>query len=147
MENIKAMQTEQGTLTMQDLDTMDVSIMLLSQRLARLENLVKKLALQADVEKLMQAVNEMKQFGGKEMLTVNEVSEYLGLSKATIYRLTSSHRIAYSKPEGKTIYISKDDLLEWMRSGRIMTNEDIEAAANRYVNNNKINPIFTPYRL
>ena len=63
MENIKAMQTEQGTLTMQDLDTMDVSIMLLSQRLARLENLVKKLALQADVEKLMQAVNEMKQFG------------------------------------------------------------------------------------
>lgn len=37
MENIKAMQTEQGTLTMQDLDTMDVSIMLLSQRLARLE--------------------------------------------------------------------------------------------------------------
>ena len=88
MENIKAMQTEQGTLTMQDLDTMDVSIMLLSQRLARLENLVKKLALQADVEKLMQAVNEMKQFGGKEMLTVNEVSEYLGLSKATIYRLT-----------------------------------------------------------
>ena len=65
MENIKAMQTEQGTLTMQDLDTMDVSIMLLSQRLARLENLVKKLALQADVEKLMQAVNEMKQFGGK----------------------------------------------------------------------------------
>ena len=85
MENIKAMQTEQGTLTMQDLDTMDVSIMLLSQRLARLENLVKKLALQADVEKLMQAVNEMKQFGGKEMLTVNEVSEYLGLSKATIY--------------------------------------------------------------
>ena len=98
MENIKAMQTEQGTLTMQDLDTMDVSIMLLSQRLARLENLVKKLALQADVEKLMQAVNEMKQFGGKEMLTVNEVSEYLGLSKATIYRLTSSHRIANSKP-------------------------------------------------
>lgn len=146
MENLGLLQTEQGALNMQDLDTMDVSIMLLSQRLARLENIVKRLAFQSDVDKLAEDIKGMKQFGGKEMLTVNEISEYLGLSKATIYKLTSSHKITYSKPEGKTIYISKGDLLDWMRSGRVMSNAEIDAVANQYVTKNKINPMFTPYR-
>lgn len=50
----------------------------------------------------------------KPMLTMKEASLFTGLSKHTLYRLTCSKQIKHYKPGGKLIYISREDLINWM---------------------------------
>jgi len=52
----------------------------------------------------------------KKVLTVNEACEYLGYKKSYLYKLTSGGIIPFSKPNGKTIFIEKAKLEEWMLS-------------------------------
>ena len=46
----------------------------------------------------------------KEVLTLEEAAEYMGLKKSYLYRLTHEKRIRHYKPNNKMIYF-KDDLL------------------------------------
>jgi excisionase family DNA binding protein len=50
----------------------------------------------------------------KEVLTLDEVCEYTGLSHSTIYKLTADRKIRFYKPQGKIIYIKKEDLIDWL---------------------------------
>ena len=58
-------------------------------------------------------------FSNKEMLTTTEVAEYLGVSQSQIYKLTMNMEIPHYKPQGKTIYFDKKELLKWMRNNHI----------------------------
>jgi excisionase family DNA binding protein len=49
-------------------------------------------------------------------LTFNEAANYLGMAKSTLYKLTASNMIPFSKPNGKKIYFSKIQLEEWILS-------------------------------
>lgn len=43
---------------------------------------------------------------GKDVLTLEEASLYTGISRNTLYKLTSAHEIPYYKPHGKLILLS-----------------------------------------
>ena len=61
--------------------------------------------------------------------TIEEASEYSGLSKSSLYKLTSSNTIAFYKPNGKKIYFLKKDLDKYLLSKRVKSTEEIEQQA------------------
>lgn len=65
--------------------------------------------------------------------TVDEASEFLGISKSTLYKLTHKRKIRFSKPNGRKIYFAKSDLIEWMSRNPVKTNEQIDEEASNYV--------------
>lgn len=52
--------------------------------------------------------------GQKEVLTADEVSKYLGISKSYLYKLTMRGEIPHFKPMGKICYFSLEDVLNWI---------------------------------
>jgi len=69
----------------------------------------------------------------KETLTISEFSEYSGLSKSQIYKLTSSRKIAHSCPNGKIVFISRKDADAYLQSNQVPSISEINAAATNYV--------------
>ena len=63
--------------------------------------------------------------GQKEMFNPDDASVYLGISKSTLYKHTSSGNIAYYKPNGKLILFNKTDLDTWLLSNRIPANHEL----------------------
>ena len=45
----------------------------------------------------------------KEILTVEEASEFLGLSTSRLYKMTSNKEIPHYKPGGKKIYLNRQN--------------------------------------
>lgn len=69
----------------------------------------------------------------KQTLTIEEFSKYSGLSKSAIYKLTSQRKIAFSCPNGKVIFISRQDADAYLQQNRVPSINEINAAANNYV--------------
>lgn len=57
--------------------------------------------------------------GEKKMLTLQEACGYTGLTKSTLYKLTSSKSIPHYKPGGKMIFFDRSELEDWLRSNRV----------------------------
>lgn len=69
---------------------------------------------------------------GESLFTVPEAAEFLHLSVPTIYGLTHKRQVPHQK-RGKRIYFLKSDLLDWVKKGKRMTNEEIEQQAENYL--------------
>ncbi|PZP44259.1 MAG: DNA-binding protein [Pseudopedobacter saltans] len=69
----------------------------------------------------------------KEVLTFEEAMTYTGWAKSYLYKLTSSHKIPFYKPNGKTIYFKRKELEEYLLTNRQSTNEELECKAATYV--------------
>lgn len=50
-----------------------------------------------------------------DLMTVNQLSGYLKLSKSYIYTLTSTKRIPHIKLHGKVLF-DKNDIKEWLKT-------------------------------
>lgn len=61
----------------------------------------------------------------KEIISVEECAEFLGLSISYIYRLTHEKRLPYYRPNGKKIYFQKQELLNWLLSHRISPDSEL----------------------
>ena len=57
-----------------------------------------------------------------EFLSFKEAVAYLGISKSTLYKLTSSKQIRFYKPKGK-IFFKQEDLVSFMTQKGAMGNE------------------------
>jgi excisionase family DNA binding protein len=79
---------------------------------------------------------EKKMYLLKEFLTVQEAAEYLNLSSSLIYKLTSKHDLPVYKPNGKTIFLRRDDLNRWIARNKVASQEEIE----EYARNNTYSP-------
>lgn len=73
----------------------------------------------------------------KTVLTFDEASEYTGLSKSYIYKLTSSQRIPHSKPNGKIIFFNKEKLDNWLLNNEKKTDNEIDNKALSYTQKHK----------
>ena len=62
-------------------------------------------------------------------LNVQEAAAFLDISTSHLYKLTSTGRIPHYQPGGKRIYFMPSDLLEYVRSGRKKTTDEIEKEA------------------
>lgn len=84
-------------------------------------------------------VEELEQmlFTSKNVLSFDEASKFLNLSKSYLYKLTSGNLIPHYKPQGKMLYFEKVDLEAWLRQNPIKTRAQIEQEAQKYILSNR----------
>jgi len=75
--------------------------------------------------------------GNKEVLTFDEASDYTGISRSYLYKLTASGRIPHSKPNGKMLFFEKSKLVEWLLQNKRKSKKEIEEEAIAYTFRNK----------
>lgn len=73
----------------------------------------------------------------KTIMSLEEASEYTGISRSYLYKLTAKGEIPFSKPRGKMIYFSKEKLDEWLLSNTRKSGREIKAEALDYTFRNK----------
>jgi excisionase family DNA binding protein len=71
----------------------------------------------------------------KEMLTLIEAAEFMGVSKSTLYKMSYNRALPIFKPTGGRIYFKRDDILNYLQQNRIKSNKEIEEAATNYLIN------------
>lgn len=64
-------------------------------------------------------------------LTVQETAKFLSLSVATIYSKCSRGELTYFK-QGKRLYFSQKGLSEYLKQGRVKSNDELQAEAALY---------------
>lgn len=85
----------------------------------------------ASIEQLLLQLNKTGPESDK-FFTVREAAEFLNLSVATIYKMSSSGELPVMK-RSKRCYFSKLELIAYIKKGRMKTNLEIEAEANEYL--------------
>lgn len=66
----------------------------------------------------------------KEVLTTDEAARYLGVSKATLYKMTMERQIPhYKSPTGRLCYFNRKEVEGWMQSCRVSTDDELEQKA------------------
>ncbi len=73
----------------------------------------------------------------KSVLTLAEAAEYMGLKKSYLYRLTHEKRIRHYKPNNKKIYFKVEDIIAWLTSNPVLTDEELSEQAQSYCLNSK----------
>lgn len=71
-----------------------------------------------------------------QILNIQQAAELIKLSVPTIYGLVQRSAIPVSK-QGKRLYFSKDELINWIKQGRKKTAQEIEAEADAFIANRK----------
>jgi len=85
-----------------------------------------------DFDKLEAKLNQIEKhtlLSAKRVLTVEDVALLAGVSKRTIYRMTSANRIPYYCPSGKEIYFNRDEVEGWLLSNRHATDDELQTLA------------------
>ncbi len=72
-----------------------------------------------------------KQFETDEISGIDLAIELTGLAKPTIYGLVSERKIPHSK-QGKRLYFSRQELLEWIKDGKRKTQAEIKIEAANF---------------
>lgn len=68
----------------------------------------------------------------ESFLSIEEAASFLKISIHTIYSKVSRKEIPSMKRNGR-LYFSSKDLTEYLKSGRKLTNDDVDAAADKYL--------------
>lgn len=70
--------------------------------------------------------------GEDDLIDVEAAAKLLNLASATIYEKTSKRILPHYK-KGKKIVFKVSELREWLESGKVMTEEDIQRSAVQYL--------------
>lgn len=73
----------------------------------------------------------------EQLLTIDEVSVLLHLTKPTVYSKVSRNEFPGVCKRGKRLYFQRDIIINWIKEGRKLTNAEIEAEAETYLLNTK----------
>jgi prophage regulatory protein len=60
----------------------------------------------------------------KNVLNINELSNYTGYSKSYIYKLTSRNAIPYFKPSGKAVFFDRMEIDVWLLKNKHLQVKD-----------------------
>jgi len=71
-------------------------------------------------------------FLNKEILSFQEAIQYLDISSASLYKMTSESKITFYKPNGGKLYFKKVDLDSWMLQNE---SKSLPALKNELINN------------
>lgn len=74
----------------------------------------------------------------KNTLNTYETAAFLNVSLSNLYKLTHQGKIPHYKPNNKRIYFDRSELEKWIRSNRIASEEEIDAAGDTYLANKRI---------
>lgn len=70
-------------------------------------------------------------------LDVNQAAAFIGIAKATLYGKCSDQLIPHFK-KGKKLYFDQNELVEWLKSGKRKTIDDIHASVNTYLGKGRV---------
>lgn len=93
---------------------------------------------QTELDALANAISRNLMCVQKEILSLDEVVEYTGLSKSFLYKLTSNRVIPHYKPSGKLCYFRKAEIDQWLTSNPVATSAELEAKALHYCRTHKL---------
>lgn len=88
------------------------------------------------IERILNQKQVIQEQTETQIMNVEELAKYLGMSTSTIYKKTSDMEIPRIK-KGKKLYFIKEEIDEWLKKGKQMTNEEIEQEAANYLIKNK----------
>ena len=72
----------------------------------------------------------------RSILVVDEVLVLTGLSKSSVYKLTSSRKIPHYK-KGKRLIFDRREILEWLKSNKVSTIDEIKRKASSHISRKK----------
>lgn len=73
----------------------------------------------------------------KKVLNSDELSEYTGYSKSTIYKMVQANVLPFSKPNGKHIFFDKKEIDNWLLSNKNKTKDKLKSTAFKYTINHR----------
>ena len=85
----------------------------------------------SEIQEQLNRIEALAALAGKNVLTLSDVSTLTGLSKSHLYKLTSSKQIPYYRPSGKAVYFDRKEIEDWLRRGKVESNESINEKAER----------------
>jgi excisionase family DNA binding protein len=72
----------------------------------------------------------------KNVLTFKEACEFLDYAPSYLYKLTSASKVPYSKPTGKKLKFSREELEKWMLGNPSTSDETKDRLASTHVSKN-----------
>lgn len=84
------------------------------------------------VQLLLQKNEQQPTHQQEHFLTIKQASELLKLSVPTLYSKVSKGELPVMKKNGR-LYFSNLDLVNYLKSGRKLTNDEVDAAAENYL--------------
>jgi excisionase family DNA binding protein len=84
------------------------------------------------IERLLESQNNAARVDNDRLLTIREAAEIIHLSVPTIYGLVQRQAIPVAK-KGKRLYFTKQELTEWIKTGRKKTVAEIQSQAYQYI--------------
>ena len=75
--------------------------------------------------------------GTKEILTFDEACVFMGVTRSHLYKLTSGGKVIHYKPNGKMIYVKREELSAWLLQNRVSTSEEIAMKATTHTMNHR----------
>ena len=99
------------------------------QEILNVENYLKRFGSLAELLSHLENVEKIA-YAAKEFLNIDEVAAYLQVSKGYVYKLTMQKELTVYKPNGKNIFILRDDLNRWIKRNPCFSNAEIERQAN-----------------
>ena len=78
------------------------------------------------------AIERNTLLAAKNVLTIDDVALLTGISKQSIYRMTSQKKIPFSKPNGGYIFFSRKEIEDWMLRNHQDTSEETAVKAATY---------------
>ena len=70
------------------------------------------------------------------LLTIEEAAKFLNLSISTVYSKVSKGELPHMK-KGKRLYFSEEELMTYIKSGKVKTTADFENDADDFLSNHK----------
>ena len=99
------------------------------QKILNVENYLKRFGSLVELLSHLENVEKIA-YAAKEFLNIDEVAAYLQVSKGYVYKLTMQKELTVYKPNGKNIFILRDDLNRWIKRNPCFSNAEIERQAN-----------------
>jgi excisionase family DNA binding protein len=99
------------------------------ERLEKMDNNLQQIKIM-----LVEILNHQKQLGNEKdsIMSLNEVSEYLGLEKHIIYSKCGSGQIPFFRV-GKLYKFKKSELQQWLKDLGLKKSMDVDEYVNRYL--------------
>jgi len=90
-----------------------------------------------NIERLLLETAHKPKEDSDQLLTVDQCAEFLSLSKPTIYGLISQGKIPCMK-QGKRVYFSKAEVLNYLRAGRKKSLSELQMEADQFLVKKKV---------
>ncbi len=99
-------------------------------RLSTIENLI------LDLKHLPIAKNTINKELEDSILNIEEAAKFLHLAVPTIRSKASRKELPFMK-RGKLLYFSQKELTDYLKKGKVKSNDEIEAEVNKYLSKKK----------